>query len=90
MDGREPTTNEYYLARCEAENMRHAYHRSRAEMARLQRRARETGKPPLWFLQDDEDWTPVPMDATFWAMVAGGLIGLRRHLRRTGALPPGA
>jgi len=32
------------------------------------------------------DWTPVAMDGEFWAMVAGGLMGLQRLLRRAGVI----
>lgn len=88
MDERDLTMNERDPAWCEREDLREAYYRTRVERARWQRRARETGNLSLWFLEDDDDWTPVPMDATFWAMVAGGLTGLRRYLHHTGVLPP--
>lgn len=64
----------------EREDFRHAYHRTLIEMAQMQKRVRITGKVPVWFLEDDDDWTPVAMDAVFWRMVAGGLRGLRRYL----------
>lgn len=88
MDERDLTMNERDLAWCEREDLQDAYHRSWIEMAQAQRRARETGKLSLWFLEDDEDWTPVPMDATFWVMVVGGLTSLRRYLSHTGVLRP--
>lgn len=86
MDRRDQATNRRDPAACEREALRDAYHRSWIDMAHLQRRARETGQVPLWFLEDDEDWTPIPMDAAFWAMVVGGLTGLRRYLSHNGAV----
>jgi len=61
--------------------LRHAYHRTRIEMRERQAKAARTGKTPCYFLEDDEDWTPVPMDDAFWAIVVGGLNGLQRLLR---------
>ncbi len=86
MNERDRTMNDRKLQWSERENLRHAYHRTRIEMARMQRRARETGKMPVYFLEAEEDWTPVPMDADFWRMVIGGLDGLRRHLCNAGVL----
>ena len=65
----------------EREDLRHAYHRAGIEMRETRAKAQRTGKVPLFFLEDDEDWTPVPMDDEFWRIVAGGLEGLRRQLR---------
>ena len=88
IDERDQAVNRRNPTLYEREVLRDSCHRSRIKMARMQRRARETGKVPLWFLKDDEDWTPEPMDAAFWAMVVGGLIGLRRYLSRSGVMRP--
>jgi hypothetical protein len=86
MNERDRTTNNHDVEQCEREDLRHAYHRTRIEMAWMQKRARETGKMPVYFLEAEDDWTPVPMDRAFWQMVMGGLEGLRRYLSRVGAL----
>lgn len=86
MNERDRTTNDHELRWCEREDLRHAYHRTLIEMARLQRRERETGKVPVYFLEAEDDWMPVTMDADFWQMVIGGLDGLRRHLCHAGVL----
>ncbi len=81
MDERDLTMNERDLAWYEREDLRHAYHRARIEMRTQQERAERTGKTPFWFLEDDHDWTPVPMDSDFWRIVAGGLHGLACQLQ---------
>ncbi len=86
MNERDRTTNDRELRWREREDLRHTYHRTRIEMAQIQKRERETGKVPVYFIEAEDDWTPVPMDADFWRMVIGGLDGLRRHLRHEGAL----
>ncbi len=78
MDERDLTLSDDDLAWYEREDLRHAYGRSRVEMRETRAKAQRTGKTPLWFLEDDEDWTPVPMDDEFWRMVVGGLHKLRR------------
>ncbi len=83
MDERDLTLSEHDLAWYEREDLRHAYHRARIEMRERQAKAARTGKTPCYFLEDDEDWTPVPMDEEFWHIVAGGLNGLRRQLDHT-------
>ncbi len=86
MDERDRTTSNRDLEWCEYEDLRHAYYRTRAEMIRHGKRERATGKTPIYFLDAEDDWTPVPMDRAFWQMVMGGLDGLRRYLSRVGAL----
>ncbi len=86
MDERDRTMSDHDLRCYEREDLRHAYYRTLIDMVRLQRRARETGKMPVYFLEAEDDWTPVPMDADFWRMVSGGLDRLRRHLRYAGVL----
>ena len=80
MDERDLTLSDTDRAWYEQENLRHAYHRASVEMREAQVKAQRTGKVPLWFLEDDEDWTPVPMDDEFWRIVAGGLNRLRLQL----------
>ncbi len=86
MNERDRTTNNRDVERCEREDLRHAYYRTRAEMIQHRKRERATGKTPFWFLEDPDDWTPVVMDADFWRIVIGGLDGLRRHLCHAGVL----
>ncbi len=86
MDERDRTTSNRNLERCEYEDLRHAYYRTRMEMVQCRKRERTTGKRPHWFLEDPDDWTPVAMDGEFWEMVAGGLTGLQRLLRRAGVI----
>ncbi len=86
MDERDRTTSNRDVERCEYEDLRHAYYRTRAEMIQYRKRERATGKTPHWFLEDPDDWTPVAMDRAFWQMAMGGLDGLRRYLSRVGAL----
>ncbi len=86
MDARDRILNDHDRQQCEREDLRHAYHRTMIEIALMQKRERETGKMPVYFLEAEADWTPIPMDADFWQMVWGGLDGLRRHLRRKGVL----
>lgn len=86
MDERDRTMSDYDLQWYEHEDLRHAYYRTRMEMIQCQKRERATGKTPLWFLEDPDDWTPVVMDASFWEMVAGGLTGLQRLLRHAGVI----
>lgn len=86
MDERDRTMNDHEREGCEDEDLRHAYYRTRAEMIRHWKRERATGKTPLYFLEAEDDWTPVPMDRAFWQMVMGGLEGLRRYLSRAGVL----
>ena len=86
MDERDRMTNDCDLEECEREDLRHAYYRTRAEMIQHWKRERATGKTPIYFLEAEDDWTPVPMDRAFWQMVMGGLDGLRRYLSRAGAL----
>jgi hypothetical protein len=86
MNERNRTMDERHRQWVEYEDLRHAYHRTRIEMAWMQKRARETGKMPVYFLEAEDDWTPIPMDADFWRMVIGGLDGLRRHLCHAGVL----
>ncbi len=74
------------LAGREQEDLRYAYHRTRIEMIQCRKRERATGKTPIYFLEAEDDWTPVVMDEAFWRMVIGGLDGLRRHLWRAGVL----
>jgi hypothetical protein len=62
----------------------HAYHRACVEAIRHRRD--HCASPTYFFLEDEEDWTPVPMDTEFWLMVAGGLSGLRRQLFSYGLL----
>jgi len=81
MDERDLTPTANDLAWYEREDLRHAYHRARIEMREMQAKAQRTGKTPWFFLEADEDWTPVPMDDAFWQIVTGGLQGLRRLLR---------
>lgn len=83
MDERDRTLSDDDLAWYEREDLRHAYHRAGIEMREAREKAGRTGETPLWFLEDDEDWTPVPMDDEFWHIVAGGLAGLRRQLHDT-------
>jgi len=80
MDERDLTLSSDDLAWYEREDLRHAYHRARIEVRERQAKAARTGRTPCWYLEDDEDWTPVPMDDEFWGMVAGGLYGLARQL----------
>jgi len=80
MDERDLTPTANDVAWYEREDLRHTYHRARIEMRERQAKAERTGKTPCWYLEDDEDWTPVPMDDEFWAIVAGGLNGLQRLL----------
>lgn len=82
MDERDRTMNERDGAWCEREDLRHAYHRTRAEMRRYQQREQTTGKTPVYVLDTEEGWESVPMDAVFWQIVAGGLAGLRRLLEK--------
>jgi len=86
MDEHNRTMSDHEREWCENEDLRHAYHRTRAEMIQHWKREQATGKTPHWFLEDPEDWTPVPMDRAFWQMVMGGLDGLRRYLCHTGVL----
>ncbi len=86
MDERDRTTSNRNVERCEYEDLRHAYYRTRAEMIQHWKREGATGKTPHWFLEDPDDWTPVAMDGEFWAMVAGGLTGLQRLLRHAGVI----
>lgn len=85
MDERDLTLSDTDRAWYEREDLRHAYHRSRIEMRETQAKAQRTGKVPLWFLEDDEDWTLVPMDDEFWCMVIGGLHRLRQIVASEGA-----
>ena len=62
--------------------MRHAYHRAQIEMRTQHERAERTGKIPFWFLEDDHNWIPVPMDSDFWRIIAGGLRGIAYQLQR--------
>ncbi len=80
MDERDLTLSSDDLAWYEREDLRHAYHRARIEVRERQAKAARTGRTPCWYLEDDEDWTPVAMDDEFWAIIAGGLNGLRRLL----------
>ena len=80
MDERDLTLSSDDLAWYEQEDLRHAYHRARIEMHETRAKAVRRGKTSCYFLEDDEDWTPVPMDDAFWMIVAGGLHGLRRQL----------
>jgi len=80
MDERDLTPTANDLAWYEQENLRHAYHRARIEMREIQAKVVRTGKTPCYFLEDADDWTPVPMDDEFWHIVVGGLVGLRRQL----------
>ncbi len=86
MNERNRAMDERHRQWVEYDDLRHAYHRTRIEMAWIQKRTRETGKMPVYFLEAEDDWTPIPMDADFWRMVTGGLNGLRRHLRHAGVL----
>ncbi|MDQ2785010.1 MAG: hypothetical protein M3Y58_08415 [Chloroflexota bacterium] len=86
MGERDRTMNDHELEWCENEDLRHAYHRTRAEMIQHWKREWATGKTPIYFLEAEDDWTPVPMDRAFWQMVMGGLDGLRRYLARAGVL----
>jgi hypothetical protein len=61
------------------------YHRASIEA--IHNRKNHDTCPKYFFLEGEDDWTPVPMDAEFWRMVAGGLAGLRRQLRSDGLLP---
>jgi len=88
MDERDLTPTANDLAWYERENLRHAYHRARIEMREMQAKAEHTGKTPCWYLEDDDDWTPVEMDDTFWRIVAGGLEGLRRLLHQNDQTSP--
>jgi len=90
MDERDLTPTAHDLGWYEQEDLRHAYHRARIEMREHRAKAVRTGKTPLYFLEDDEDWTPVPMDDTFWTIVAGGLHGLRRQLDNVDKLHGGS
>jgi len=80
------TTNNFDLQWREHEDLRHAYYRTRAEMILHWKRERATGKTPIYFLEAEDDWTPVPMNRAFWQMVMGGLDGLRRYLCHAGVL----
>lgn len=62
--------------RTEREDLRHAYYRARIEMREMQAKAVRTGKTPCWYLEDDEDWTPVPMTPTFGGLLRAGYVGL--------------
>ncbi len=86
MDERDQTMSNRDVERCEYEDLRHAYYRTRAEMIQHWKRERVTGKTPIYFLEAEDDWTPVPMDRAFWQMVMGGLDGLRRYLCHAGVL----
>jgi hypothetical protein len=86
MDEHDRMMNEDDLECREQEDLRHAYYRTRAEMIQCWKRERATGKTPHWFLEDPDDWTPVPMDRAFWQMVMGGLDGLRRYLCHAGVI----
>jgi hypothetical protein len=86
VDERDRMTNDCDVEGCEREDLRHAYYRTRAEMIQHWKRERATGKTPIYFLEAEDDWTPVPMDRAFWQMVMGGLEGLRRYLSRAGVL----
>ncbi len=86
MDECDRTMNDHEREWYENKDLRHAYHRTRAEMIQHWKRERATGKTPIYFLEAEDDWTPVPMDRAFWQMVMGGLDGLRRYLSRVGAL----
>jgi hypothetical protein len=83
MGERDRTMNDAAMQWCEHEDLRHAYHRTLIEIALMQKRKRETEKTPVYFLEAEEDWTPLPMDGEFWRMVMGGLDGLRRYLSHT-------
>jgi len=63
----------------------YTYHRASIEVMRF--RKDHGARPTYFFLEDEDDWTPVPMDAEFWLMVTGGLAGLRRQLCSDGLLP---
>ncbi len=86
MDERDRTMSDHEREWCENEELRHAYYRTRIEMIRHWKREWATGKTPIYFLEAEDDWTPVPMDRAFWQMVMGGLEGLRRYLCRAGVL----
>ncbi len=86
MDERDRTMSDHEREWRENEDLCHAYHRTRAEMIQHWKRERATGKTPIYFLEAEDDWTPVPMDRAFWRMVIGGLDGLRRHLWHAGVL----
>jgi len=81
MDERDLTPTIDDLAWYERADLCHAYHRARIEMRETRAKVTRTGKTPCYFLEDDDDWTPVPMDDAFWIIVTGGLNGLRRLLR---------
>ncbi len=86
MDERDRTMSDDDLQWREQEDLRHAYYRTRAEMIQHWKRERATGKTPIYFLEAEDDWTPVPMDRAFWQMVMGGLDGLRRYLCHAGVI----
>ncbi len=86
MDERDQTMSDHEREWCENDDLRHAYHRTRAEMIQHWKREWATGKTPIYFLEAEDDWTPVPMDRAFWQMVMGGLDGLRRYLCHAGVL----
>ena len=64
MDERDRTMNDDDRQWHEEEDLRYAYYRTRTEMIQHWKRERATGKTPLWFLEDPDDWTPVVMDAS--------------------------
>ncbi len=86
MDERDRTMSDHEREWCENDDLRHAYYRTRAEMIQHWKRERVTGKTPIYFLEAEDDWMPVPMDRAFWQMVMGGLEGLRRYLCHAGVL----
>jgi len=86
MDERDRAMNDHEREWCENKDLRHAYYRTRAEMIQHWKRERATGKTPVYFLEGEDDWTPVVMDGEFWAMVTGGLTGLQRLLRHAGVI----
>ncbi len=55
MDERDRTMNDQELEWCENEDLRHAYHRTRAEMIQHWKRERATGKTPIYFLEAEDD-----------------------------------
>jgi len=82
MDERDRTTSNRNLERCEYEDLRHAYYRTRAEMTQYRKRERATGKTPHWFLENPDDWTPVAMDGEFWEMESTKKSGVSHRRRR--------